>query len=48
MRSNTNLIVIVLACVALGAVGYWYYDTQYNRAASVDIGGARITVQTPR
>ncbi len=48
MNSNTNLIVAILACLALGAAGYWYYTTQYNRSASVNLGGASITVQTPR
>ena len=48
MTFNSNLIVIILACLALGAVGYWYYTTQYHRTASVNLGGASITVQTPR
>jgi uncharacterized membrane protein YpjA len=48
MKFNSNLIVIILACLALGAVGYWYYATQYRRSASVNLGGASITVQTPR
>jgi uncharacterized membrane protein YpjA len=48
MKVNSNLIVIILACLALGAVGYWYYTTQYRRSASVNLGGASITVQTPR
>jgi uncharacterized membrane protein YpjA len=48
VKSNSNLIVIILACLAIGAVGYWYYTTQYSRTASVNLGGASITVQTPR
>ena len=48
MKFNSNLIVIILACLALGAVGYWYYTTQYRRSASVNLGGASITVEPPR
>jgi uncharacterized membrane protein YpjA len=48
VKSNYNLIMIILACLALGAVGYWYYTTQYRRTASVNLGGASITVETPR
>jgi len=28
VKSNSNLIVIILACLAIGAAGYWYYTTQ--------------------
>lgn len=46
MMRNSMPVLIGVACLALGAIGYWFYQEQNKSGIDVNIGGRGITIET--
>jgi hypothetical protein len=46
MKQNAMFLFVGAACVALGAVGYWFYQQQNRSGVEVNIGGRSLTIET--
>lgn len=46
MSRNMTIILGGLACIAIGAGGYWLYQDQQRNTVGVNIGGRTITLET--
>jgi hypothetical protein len=46
MMRNGMPVLIGVACLALGAVGYWFYQEQNKSGIDVNIGGRGVTIET--
>jgi hypothetical protein len=40
------VIFIGVACIAIGAVGYWLYQEQNRSGVELSVGGRSITIET--
>jgi hypothetical protein len=43
---NSMPVLIGVACIAIGAVGYWFYQEQNKSGIEVNVGGRGITIET--
>lgn len=46
MTRNMAIIFGGIACIALGAAGYWLYQDQHRSGVQLNIGGRSITLET--
>lgn len=46
MPYNMTIILGGLACIAIGAGGYWLYQDRQSNTVGVNIGGRTITLET--
>lgn len=46
MKSNTSIILLALACIAVGAAGFWLYQQQTRSGVELNIGGRSVILET--
>jgi len=46
MTRNALAIFIGVACIAIGAAGYWFYQEQNRSGVELSVGGRSITIET--
>jgi hypothetical protein len=46
MTSNVTVVVACLACIRVGAAGFWFYQQQSRSGIELSVGGRSVTIET--
>lgn len=46
MTRNVLMLCLVVACIAIGALGYWAYQEQHRSGIELSVGGRSVVIET--
>ena len=46
MNRNAMVVMISIACLAIGAGGFWLYQSQNRSGVELSVGGNSVRIQT--